>query len=315
VREGIRWRRLDHGAMHVPVSALSRRQTALYQLYFQLPAGWRQRLMFEARPWSLPLQRLLRRAAGPGPRAVPRAFGPALVKPAHAAHRVEVAFAAGPLRGLHMRVETAEKYFLLGRHYENDNLELLQRYALPGATVYEVGAHAGYWALALAAMVGPRGRVVALEPSPENYARLIENVALNRNASHAAPITALNLAAGAEPGRMPMSRAGTMSRLQAGAGPGGDTVQVEVARLDDLVYRAGQAAPTFVLMDVEGWGGAVMAGAERLLAERRPTWLCEVHGPEEQRHLDAALARHGYRRHSVSPASLWPRHMLAVPAC
>ena len=47
------------------------------------------------------------------------------------------------------------------------------------ATVWDVGAHVGYHTLSFAAMVGPRGHVVAFEPNPANAARLRANVAGN----------------------------------------------------------------------------------------------------------------------------------------
>jgi FkbM family methyltransferase len=49
-----------------------------------------------------------------------------------------------------------------------------------GGTFVDVGSNVGAYALWAAQIVGPRGHVLAYEAEPGNYARLIENVALNR---------------------------------------------------------------------------------------------------------------------------------------
>lgn len=46
----------------------------------------------------------------------------------------------------------------------------------PGASVVELGAHCGYLTVLMAKAAGPRGRVLALEPHPDNFALLRENV-------------------------------------------------------------------------------------------------------------------------------------------
>jgi len=51
-------------------------------------------------------------------------------------------------------------------------LALARRLVRPGATVFEIGANIGTETLALAALAGPRGRVVAVEADPENEALL-----------------------------------------------------------------------------------------------------------------------------------------------
>lgn len=46
-----------------------------------------------------------------------------------------------------------------------------------GDTVIDVGANVGCFTLMAAAMVGPSGRVMALEPEPDTYEQLVRNVA------------------------------------------------------------------------------------------------------------------------------------------
>jgi SAM-dependent methyltransferase len=52
---------------------------------------------------------------------------------------------------------------------------LLDRFVGPGATVVDVGANIGYNAVHAARLAGPRGRVFAVEPTPDNLEVLRRN--------------------------------------------------------------------------------------------------------------------------------------------
>ena len=54
---------------------------------------------------------------------------------------------------------------------------LLDRWVSPGSTVIDVGANIGYNTIRAARRAGPRGRVVAFEPTPDNLAVLRHNIA------------------------------------------------------------------------------------------------------------------------------------------
>ena len=82
--------------------------------------------------------------------------------------------------GLRLRIkprsgESFTFYEIMVRHdYLNDGITLR-----PGATVVDIGANIGAFAVMAASIVGPRGRVIAFEPIPETFERLRENVALS----------------------------------------------------------------------------------------------------------------------------------------
>src|SRR6478672_526696 len=48
----------------------------------------------------------------------------------------------------------------------------IRAFLKPGMNVIDIGANIGEYSLFLADLVGPRGRVIAVEPEPENWARL-----------------------------------------------------------------------------------------------------------------------------------------------
>src|SRR5258705_8911400 len=61
--------------------------------------------------------------------------------------------------------------------YELDTLKLIRRVLRRGDHFVDCGANLGYFTLAAARAVGPRGRVDAFEPDPINRARLEKNLA------------------------------------------------------------------------------------------------------------------------------------------
>ncbi len=63
--------------------------------------------------------------------------------------------------------------------FESFQLELFRDSLVPGATVVDVGASIGLYTLLASRVVGPNGKVVALEPDPRAYAQLRANIAAN----------------------------------------------------------------------------------------------------------------------------------------
>jgi FkbM family methyltransferase len=108
------------------------------------------------------------------------------------------------------------------------------------------------------------------------------------------------------------------------------TVTVHAVTLDSFVYGQGHPAPDLIKLDVESAEPLVIAGARRLLEEKRPRLVIEVHGPDASRDTVAQLLGHSYRvdllteqgRIPVTAAdqlrprfrkNQWTHHLLAVP--
>lgn len=135
----------------------------------------------------------------------------------------------------------------------------------PGMRVVDVGANVGYYALMIARGVGPDGSLLAIEPEPANLEELTRNVRLNgiENA------TILPLACGRADGTARL-RPGMNGRIELGAGQGSE---VTIRSLDSVLDRP----VDLIKVDVEGFEGEVLAGAERILREQRPDLFVEVH--------------------------------------
>lgn len=154
--------------------------------------------------------------------------------------------------------------------YEPHLTALFTRYCRPGMTVVDVGANIGYYALLAAGLVGPSGRVVAVEPSSENCRLLLTSmraaglanvdvrpVACDRGHGWAYYSTHIG------------SNGGLVDDGDLLARPG---VVVPTAPLDELV----DGPVGLVKMDVEGAEGRVVSGARRLFEQDRPVVFTEL---------------------------------------
>ena len=143
---------------------------------------------------------------------------------------------------------------------EREHQLMLERVLMPGMTVFDVGANIGYYALMEARLVGPKGRVVALEPSPDNVDRLRRNLELNQVAN----ATVLNKAVSDRPGRRRFFLA-DQSNLHTfhdtgSAAPhlSGRSIEVDCTTVPELAAEFG--APDLIRMDVEGHEVEVLGG-------------------------------------------------------
>jgi FkbM family methyltransferase len=140
---------------------------------------------------------------------------------------------------------------------------LLGRWVKPGDTVVDVGANVGWNAIRAARLAGPRGRVVAVEPTPDTLEVLRRNVA----ASGLGNVVVEPVAAGRAAGERDFFVRGGVSAVnslypESRYARVTDVLRVPVVRLDELVE--GPAA--VVKIDVEGAELDVLEGAPRLLA-------------------------------------------------
>ena len=144
-------------------------------------------------------------------------------------------------------------------------LEEMASHVSQGMTVVDVGANVGVYTSLFAHLVGPSGRVIALEPAPDNWRAL--NKALTTNRWNNVEIH--QVAAADSSGRMYFERSSYNSGNNALCVERGreGAESVEVVRLDDLL--AGRKVD-FIKIDVQGWEAAVLRGGERTLEGNRP---------------------------------------------
>jgi FkbM family methyltransferase len=165
--------------------------------------------------------------------------------------------------------ETIGFHLFIDGIYEPTEIRWILSRLVPGSVYVDVGANIGGLVVPVARHVGPAGRVVAIEASPRIAKYLADNVSVNRLAN----VTVCAVAADSESrGSVPFYEA---SSAQFGMGAltpfyGGTAIAVRSERLEDLLESLGIDHVDVLKVDVEGFEGHVLAGAEKLLHGPHP---------------------------------------------
>ena len=208
--------------------------------------------------------------------------------------------------GFRMRVDTGD---IIGaslatrRLWEPHVTRLFPKLLSEGDVFADVGAHIGYYTLIASTIVGPTGRVYALEPHSANRRLLEANVRRN----DATNVRILAVAAGARPGDgvLFMPHSGDAARMSLTAPGRAEEQSVSILPLADIVASDDVRRLSLIKIDVEGYEDRVLEGLERLLSggAARPSILLEMHS-----HLNAAVgqrvvdfcSRHGLVPHLIA---------------
>ena len=167
------------------------------------------------------------------------------------------------------------------RTYEPAKHALISRHLRPGMTFIDVGANKGDFTLLAARLTGPSGRVISIEPEPENHSVLQRSIELNDYANIAVLQVALS------------DRDGTAD-LQIGSTSGSHTlspefngsraVSVPTRTLDAVVADNRLASVDMIKIDVQGFELAVLRGAaQTLTANPRIVLLLDLPKQDEKR--------------------------------
>ena len=179
----------------------------------------------------------------------------------------------------------------LGRGYGSgsfgrDRLAALAAVTKRGDTFWDVGAHKGFMTLAAASMVGPDGRVVAVEPAAANLRFLRRHIAWNQERNVEVVPVALSDAEGQA------AFAGTGSSIAFRMGVGPETVQVTT--VERLVAERDLPRPQVLKIDVEGAEAAVLRGMGSLLGGDQAL-LISTHGRPLYEECRRLLLQRGFR--------------------
>jgi FkbM family methyltransferase len=214
----------------------------------------------------------------------------------------------GPAAGIWLHLNPRTGLDTLRGAGEPEVQDALQCHLRSGMTFYDLGANIGFFSLLAARLVGEQGRVIAFEADPEIAARLREHVDRNK----ARCVTVAEMAVWSQASKVLFERVDPAASPDRGLGhvaraASANTIEIEAVTLDDFA-RASATPPDFIKCDVEGAEVEVLRGAQRLLAEKRPGILCEIHSEENRSALLDEFIRFGY-----SCTNCGDRHLLALP--
>lgn len=206
----------------------------------------------------------------------------------------------GPMKGLRWRRENRFPYWYHTGRYEPYISSWIAAHLRPGDTYWDIGAHAGYHTLQGARTVGPRGRVLAVEPDPSVCRSLNEQVALNAFTN----VTVLQAAVSDTVGSAGLvvpeaddTRSSALEEVPTSGAPSSQAVRIDVptTTLDELAGR--YPPPHLMKMDIEGAEAAALRGGGRLWeGKHRPRCiLLSYHGRDIGAICRTVLLEHGYR--------------------
>ena len=224
------------------------------------------------------------------------------------------AYTARTSDGVRMRGTTADliqRFVYYFGQWEPAISDWLRANVKTGDTVIDVGANVGWYSLLAAKLVGPAGRVIAVEASPTIATKLAANIALNPNL--APRITVHQCAAGDRAGVIPLY-AGAADNSGQTTTVGGTTVEatVPLQPLSALLAGVDLRKVRVVKIDVEGAEEAVVAGLVPVAGEL-PTGAAVIVETAEHTRAGvlAALAAAGFGVAGVFPNVYQPEPYLA----
>lgn len=199
----------------------------------------------------------------------------------------------GPLKGWRWMVSTRSNFFF--GTYEPEQTKLFAEAVKPGAVVYDIGAHYGYYTLLSSKFVGHNGQVISFEPSPGNLVKLRRHISLNNCEN----VRVLELAVSDVEGTARFeTRTGSGVGHLASDGP----LEVRVTRLDAVARDL--PAPTVMKIDVEGAEVGVLEGARETLERSRPTIFLSLHGDDLKARCTQMLEDRGYTIREILPMEI-----------
>jgi FkbM family methyltransferase len=199
--------------------------------------------------------------------------------------------------------------------YEPRMGEILRHFLPPGGTFMDVGANEGFFSVLAASLVGPSGRVIAVEPQRRLHPWLEENFRLNdlhnvrlvrAAVSDAEGMADLYLSPDVNTGSTGLTRS---TRYRVG------TEAVRTATLAQLVAEAGVGRIDLMKMDIEGFEYEAILGSEGLFRGGEVRALAvELHPADmlgrgrDPRRIADMLRACGYRKDLSYFHTLWVRN-------
>ncbi|HEV7257968.1 MAG TPA: FkbM family methyltransferase [Bosea sp. (in: a-proteobacteria)] len=180
-------------------------------------------------------------------------------------------------------------HVMLDGYWEIWLTQFIARLIAPGMHVADVGANFGYYSLLMADLIGPSGRLLAVEPNPPVVEMLQRTLDLNGFTSRTTVVAAA-AGSGEGEGRLLVPPGEPKNATLVGGGAGGDEasrVSVPIHSLDALL--ADFPRVDFLKIDAEGAEEDIVLGLSETISRWRPRIILEFN-PGRCRHPGELLA-------------------------
>lgn len=158
--------------------------------------------------------------------------------------------------------------------FEPEMVKLFRTLATDSEMALDIGANIGCTALLFS---GLSRKVYAFEPSKTTFSFLEMNISRSGKEN----IFIQNIGLGAEPGEStltfaPSNRSGGFVSNQTQASAGHIVEKIVIRQLDEVVKSLNLRPIDFIKIDVEGFEGQVLRGAEQTISSNRPVVVLEL---------------------------------------
>ncbi|HEX8349163.1 MAG TPA: FkbM family methyltransferase [Hymenobacter sp.] len=185
-------------------------------------------------------------------------------------------------------------------------LFFLEKIIRPGFVCLDIGANLGYYSVALSRLVGPQGKVLAVEPIPLFQSIWKDNVRLSGQSN----LTLLPYALGGQNTTVQMGTPERNGLLHHGMTKiAASNPHETYARTYEVPMRVPDELLTdlprldFVKCDVEGFEHEVFQHLQNTLRRFQPLIQTELNGPQNRREVVQLLEKLGYKPFVLSERS------------
>ncbi|MFQ3308539.1 MAG: FkbM family methyltransferase [Candidatus Nanohaloarchaea archaeon] len=173
-----------------------------------------------------------------------------------------------------------EKDLFLQNIREAESTKIFRSEIEEGDAIADIGSNIGYYTLMAAKEAGNSGKVFSIEPDPETYQRLNENIELNDYSN----IKTLNKAIGSSRKKEYFTRSKITNTRHIHYEGEEKDLEVEVQSLDNVI----EENIDVVRMDVEGYEHNILKGMKNTLSENNVKLFLEMH-PRKIKFYDSSL--------------------------
>jgi FkbM family methyltransferase len=198
---------------------------------------------------------------------------------------------------LHRNDPGISKELAVYHNHEPHATYLFKKCVREGMFEIDIGSNIGYYALLAAKLVGKKGKVLAIEPEPNNYRLLSMNIKTNNIQN----IDSIQCAVSDKDGLVDFfvtEASNTNSLIPPPTGILKSVKSVQTYRLDTLITKYNYPNVDFIRMDIEGGEVIAINGMHKTLDRYKPIIFAELHcdaaGVGSIKEFISKLEKYGY---------------------
>ena len=205
----------------------------------------------------------------------------------------------GPLKGKKWCVTTSIRY-IKGKYVKRDT-DILIKNVSEGETVYDIGAHVGYFSVLCSGIAGRNGKVYAFEPVPMNLKFLRKHIKINKCDNIKVFSTCVSDMVGEEYFN---NNQGSATGHLSSQGK----LRVSVNTLDNLLNAGELNPPDFIKINAEGAEQSILSGSMKIIEKYKPKFLITFHSEELKDNCIKILSQYNYNIHVTAKDALYAHH-------